>query len=257
MRRQWNKFSRITPLFLILLCLALFTTSSEAFTTLTTNKRDIFFRSPTLWGKSRIRRADPSNDSDEATSFIEEEEDQVEVEVPTKNLDELLLPSAKSNADQIGPTALAYIGDVVFELMVRARHVWPTRRTSDLQQQVVSIVRGTFVGAAVILNTLVAIPFIFVDVFLLLLLRRRLAAEHQAKLLAMLQESSFELTSKEEQILLRGRNSASATRNRKNAVVYQDATALEALIGYLYISDRTRCELLLNWIYAHLDQVDE
>lgn len=85
-----------------------------------------------------------------------------------------------------------------------------------------------------------------------------LTAEHQAKLLALLYESSFVLSSKEEQILLRGRNSASSTRNRKNdAAVYQDATALEALIGYLYISDRTRCEEFLNWIYAHLDQVDE
>ena len=82
-------------------------------------------------------------------------------------------------------------------------------------------------------------------------------AEHQAKLLAMLHDSSFYLSAKEKQILLRGRNSASATRNRKNAVVYQDATALEALLGYVYLSDRKRCEDLLNWIYAHLDQVDE
>ena len=36
----------------------------------------------------------------------------------------------------------AYIGDVVFELYVRARHVWPSKRVSDLQRTVVSIVRG-------------------------------------------------------------------------------------------------------------------
>ena len=67
---------------------------------------------------------------------------------------------------------------------------------------------------------------------------------------------SFPLSKKEQQILARGRNSASATRSRRNAAVYQDATALEALVGYLYISDRRRCEELLNWIYAHLDRVD-
>jgi hypothetical protein len=37
---------------------------------------------------------------------------------------------------------LAYIGDVVFELFVRSRKVWPSKRTSDLQDIVVSIVRG-------------------------------------------------------------------------------------------------------------------
>ena len=58
------------------------------------------------------------------------------------SLDELLRPSANCDVNQVGPTALAYIGDVVVELMVTARHVWPTRRTSDLQQQVVALVRG-------------------------------------------------------------------------------------------------------------------
>jgi 23S rRNA maturation mini-RNase III len=60
------------------------------------------------------------------------------------SLDEILLPSPDCDVNQIGPTALAYIGDVVFELMVRSRHVWPTRRTADLQQQVVAFVRGTY-----------------------------------------------------------------------------------------------------------------
>jgi ribonuclease-3 family protein len=147
-----------------------------------------------------------------------------DIEVPNMSLEELLLPSSKCDVNQVGPTALAYVGDVVFELMVRVKHVWPTRRTSDLQRQVVALVR----------------------------------AEHQAKLLALLYESClFQLTPKEEQILLRGRNSASSTRSRQNAATYQDATALEALIGYLYLSDRMRCQELMNWIYAHLDQVDE
>ena len=40
-------------------------------------------------------------------------------------------------------TDLAYIGDVVYELYIRTRTVWPLKRTTDLQQQVVALVRGT------------------------------------------------------------------------------------------------------------------
>jgi hypothetical protein len=40
----------------------------------------------------------------------------------------------------------AYIGDVVFELYIRSRHVWPSRRTSDLQDCVVAIVRGVYIS---------------------------------------------------------------------------------------------------------------
>jgi ribonuclease-3 family protein len=182
----------------------------------------------TLWGKGRIQRVGPKGDSDDRVvpkCKQDGEKELVEdIEVPNMSLEELLLPSSKCDLNQVGPTALAYVGDVVFELMVRVKHVWPTRRTSDLQRQVVALVR----------------------------------AEHQAKLLALLYESRlFQLTPKEEQILLRGRNSASSTRSRQNAATYQDATALEALIGYLYLSDRMRCQELMNWIYAHLDQVDE
>jgi len=182
----------------------------------------------TLWGKGRIQRVRPKGDSDDRVvpkCKQDGEKELVEdIEVPNMSLEELLLPSSKYDVNQVGPTALAYVGDVVFELMVRVKHVWPTRRTSDLQRQVVALVR----------------------------------AEHQAKLLALLYESClFQLTPKEEQILLRGRNSASSTRSRQNAATYQDATALEALIGYLYLSDRMRCQELMNWIYAHLDQVDE
>lgn len=58
------------------------------------------------------------------------------------SLTDLLRPSASCDPDQMGGTDLAYIGDVVFELFCRSRHVWPAKRTSDLQNQVVAIVRG-------------------------------------------------------------------------------------------------------------------
>ena len=91
-----------------------------------------------------MHRVGPSDDPDIVpSSEKDEEQKQAEVEIPLMSLDELLLPSPDCDVNQVGPTALAYIGDVVFELLVRSRHVWPTRRTADLQQQVVAFVRGT------------------------------------------------------------------------------------------------------------------
>jgi hypothetical protein len=58
-------------------------------------------------------------------------------------LQELLLPSASCDVGQMSTTDLAYIGDVVYELFIRSRTVWPPKRTSDLQLQVVALVRGT------------------------------------------------------------------------------------------------------------------
>ena len=81
-------------------------------------------------------------------------------------------------------------------------------------------------------------------------------AEHQAKLLSKLMDT-FPLTQQEESIISRGKNSGAVKGNRRKTVHYSDATALEALVGYVYITDKTRCRLLMNWMYAHLEEVDE
>jgi hypothetical protein len=57
-------------------------------------------------------------------------------------LRELLLPSTSCDVGQMSTSDLAYIGDVVYELFIRSRTVWPPKRTSDLQLQVVALVRG-------------------------------------------------------------------------------------------------------------------
>ena len=54
----------------------------------------------------------------------------------------LLSPPATCDIDRMSSTDLAYIGDVVYEMLVRSNKVWPPKRTSDLQQQVVQLVRG-------------------------------------------------------------------------------------------------------------------
>jgi hypothetical protein len=53
-----------------------------------------------------------------------------------------LRPSVNCNVDQMSATDLAYIGDVVFELYIRSRTVWPPKRTADVQLQAVALVRG-------------------------------------------------------------------------------------------------------------------
>jgi hypothetical protein len=59
-----------------------------------------------------------------------------------KSLLEMLSPQSSCTVNQMSGTELAYIGDVVFELFVRSRHVWPSKRTTDLQNLVVGLVRG-------------------------------------------------------------------------------------------------------------------
>lgn len=59
----------------------------------------------------------------------------------------LLSPPERCDVDRMSSTDLAYIGDVVYEMLVRSKKVWPPKRTSDLQQQVVKMVRGTLLLA--------------------------------------------------------------------------------------------------------------
>jgi len=133
-----------------------------------------------------------------------------------------LRPHSACRVDQMSSTDLAYIGDAVYELLVRSHCVWPSKRTSDLQLQVVSLVR----------------------------------AKHQALLLAKLKQcDQFSLTKTELQVVSRGRNAVTkSSKNRRgDPAAYQDATALEALLGYLYITDLERCRDLMQWIKNNLE----
>ena len=55
---------------------------------------------------------------------------------------ELMSPIPSVKPDQMSASTLAYLGDVVFELFIRSRYCWPERRMSELQNKVVSVVRG-------------------------------------------------------------------------------------------------------------------
>lgn len=110
---------------------------------------------------------------------------------------------------QLSPTLLAYIGDAVYELHVRTQLLMPPKRINDYHRAVVARVR----------------------------------AESQAELLQQLQEH---LTPAEQEIVRRGRNASSRAPRKLSPAIYQQATGLEALIGYLFLTDSPRLAVLLT-----------
>ncbi len=125
------------------------------------------------------------------------------------NLADLRLDSHRSETlssaqvQRLSPAALAYIGDAVYELHVRRCYLFPPMRLENYHQHVVAQVR----------------------------------AESQANHLRSLEPY---LTHDEHAILKRGRNAASNRHKRADPEIYQQATSLETLIGYLYLTDSPR-----------------
>lgn len=124
-----------------------------------------------------------------------------------------LQPKSLSPAEVrlVSPSALAYIGDAVFELFIRRYCLLPPTRLRDYHQKVVSYVR----------------------------------AEAQAKII---QELNSCLSEDEQAILKQGRNAAVGGPKRITLETYRQATGFEALIGYLYLTDPIRLEELLAQI---------
>lgn len=114
-----------------------------------------------------------------------------------------------SQVQTLSPAALAYLGDAVYELYVRQLYLFPPRRPAMYHQLVVAQVR----------------------------------AEQQANCLQVLQPS---LTEEEKDVVRRGRNAASSRSSRHNLETYRQATGLETLVGYLYLTDLPRLYQLLE-----------
>lgn len=112
---------------------------------------------------------------------------------------------------QISPLALAYIGDAIYELYIRTHYLFPLKRIGDYHKQVVEQVR----------------------------------AETQAHYLQSLQPHLNEL---EKEIVRRARNATTKVPRHLPRTIYQQATGLEALIGYLYLTNPSRLEYLLKLI---------
>jgi ribonuclease III family protein len=132
-------------------------------------------------------------------------------DVATASLSLFSTPLPPAQIQGLSPSALAYLGDVVYELYIRHHHLLPPKRLETYHQQVVAQVR----------------------------------AESQAH---HLQSLVPHLTDPEREMLKRGRNAASGRPRRLDPAVYQQATSLEALIGYLYLTDPQRLVELLNYL---------
>lgn len=117
---------------------------------------------------------------------------------------------------QLSPSALAYIGDSVYELYIRTFFLIPPQRIQNYHDRVVAQVR----------------------------------AESQAKHLRSLETY---LTDAERDILRRGRNAASRGPKRIDPAIYQHATSLETLIGFLYLTDPQRLAYLLAQLNTGLN----
>jgi ribonuclease III family protein len=114
-----------------------------------------------------------------------------------------------SQISQLSPASLAYIGDAVYELYVRTYYLLPPKRIAAYHNRVVEKVR----------------------------------AESQAACLCLLEPY---LSEAEREILRRGRNAATGKPRRLSPEVYQKATSLETLIGYLYLQNPQRLNELLE-----------
>lgn len=109
---------------------------------------------------------------------------------------------------QLSPTALAYLGDAVYELYIRSQYLTPPRRIQVYHHLVVSQVR----------------------------------AETQAQQVRSLLPH---LTPEELDIVRRGRNAATGKPKRIDLDTYRHATSLETLVGYLYLTNPQRLIELL------------
>ncbi len=113
--------------------------------------------------------------------------------------------------EEIPVSALAYVGDAVYTLYVRLLYLQPIQRAKTYHELVTNLVR----------------------------------AESQAHHLDFLIDQDL-LSETELALIRRGRNSARSAPRNLNPTIYQKATGFEALIGYLYLTDQPRLELLLS-----------
>ncbi|MGB7414659.1 MAG: ribonuclease III domain-containing protein [Thermosynechococcaceae cyanobacterium] len=125
-----------------------------------------------------------------------------------------LLPLSNGEVEQLSPATWAYLGDAVYELFIRTRLLLPATRLQVYHRQVIA----------------------------------QVCAEAQAEVVSKVADY---LTPSELDIVKRGRNAASGKPKRVKLSTYQQATGLEALLGYLYLTDPPRLEEVL----AHVSHV--
>lgn len=124
------------------------------------------------------------------------------------------------NAQNYSPLALAYIGDSIFDVMIRTMEVSRVNmQASKYHKQVSKIV----------------------------------CAPAQAKMIHAIEDK---LTEEEHDIYKRGRNAKSYTKAKNASTVdYRNATGFEALLGYLYLKEEF--ERMTDIVKMGLDALDD
>lgn len=124
------------------------------------------------------------------------------------------------DANLLSPLVLAYIGDAIYEVVIRTKIISDT---------------DTTVNKLHLMST------------------KLVKAHAQAEIV-----KSLELTEEEEKIYKRGRNAKSYTK-AKNATLqdYRNATGFEALMGYLYLGGRTErmLEIINEGLKKYTDKI--
>ena len=111
----------------------------------------------------------------------------------------------------------AFIGDAVYELFIREKTVFLAAKPEILHKLTSSLVK----------------------------------AEFHAELFEKIQDF---LNENEKTITRRARNLSVTTARRTNQAIHRLSTALEALVGYLYIHDKERLNALYSYIEPFIDE---
>ena len=113
--------------------------------------------------------------------------------------------------------ALAYMGDAIYEVYIREYLIKNNIvKVNNLQKEAIKYV----------------------------------SAKNQAELLTDMIDNNY-LTDEEIDIVYRARNHKSHTSKNTDIITYKYATGLEALIGYLYFSDKKdRIDDIMNYIFT-------
>lgn len=133
-----------------------------------------------------------------------------------------VFPAEECDIRTISPLKLAYLGDAVFEIIIRTLVLDTTGGpVKKLHRKTSSLVN---------------------------------AAAQSAMIMAMLPE----LTEQEEAVFRRGRNAKTSTMSRHADIQdYRNATGLEAMYGYLYLTDQMeRAVSLLKYALEQMEDSD-
>ncbi|KAJ1629606.1 hypothetical protein T492DRAFT_1009552 [Pavlovales sp. CCMP2436] len=123
----------------------------------------------------------------------------------------------------VSPNSLERLGDAVYTMKARTLLFWPPLLPKDYAQRCMQLVR----------------------------------AETQALGLERLRAAGFEFTAAEQNWLRRGRNSAGLPpprlRRSQSSNLYRQAAGFECLLGFLFLTDQVRLDLVLSHFFGALD----